>query len=112
MSPNERLPVEGAEPPEKLAEIVNPIMKALLQSPLHRLVSRHLMLLTFKGHKTGRAYTVVVGCHEVNGKLIVPLGTTGRRWRLNFRGGSLLWRRRRLRTASSQDGLGPGSPRC
>jgi hypothetical protein len=89
MSQNERPPVEGAEPPEKLAKIVNPIMKMLLRSPpLHRLVSRHLMLLTFKGRKTGRAYTVVVGRHEVDGKLIVPLGTTGRRWRLNFRGGT------------------------
>ena len=44
------------------------------------------MLLTFKGRKAGRIYTVVVGRHEVNGKLIVPLGTTGRQWRLNFRG--------------------------
>ena len=89
MSQNEPLPVEGAEPPEKLAKIVNPTMKALLQSPLHRLASRHLMLLTFKGRKTGRTYTVVVGRHEVeDGTLIVPLGTTGRQWRLNFCNGA------------------------
>lgn len=88
MSLTQRPPVEGAEPPEKLARVVNPAMKALLRSPLHRLVSRHLMLLTFRGRKTGKTYDVVVGRHEVDGKLIVPLGTTGRRWRLNFRDGA------------------------
>jgi hypothetical protein len=62
-------------------------MKALLRSPLHNLV-KHLMLLTFAGCKTGKTYTVVVGRHEVNGDLLVPTGTTGRRWRLNFRGGA------------------------
>ncbi len=86
MSPNQRPPVEGAEPPENLAKIVNPIVKALLRSPLHRLASKHLMLLTFEGRKTGRTYRVVVGRHEVDGTLVVPTGTTGRRWRLNFRG--------------------------
>lgn len=88
MSPNQRPPIEGAEPPENLAKVVNPIMKALLRSPLHRLVSNHLMLLAFEGRKTGKTYTVVVGRHEVDGTLAVPTGTTGRRWRLNFRGGA------------------------
>ena len=88
MSPNRRPPVEGAEPPEKLAKVVNPIMKALLRSPLHRLVSKHLMVLAFEGRKTSKIYSVVVGRHEVDGILVVPTGTTGRRWRLNFRGGT------------------------
>jgi hypothetical protein len=88
MSLNQRPPIEAAEPPENLAKVVNPIMKALLRSPLHRLVSNHLMLLTFEGRKTGRTYSVVVGRHELEGTLVVPTGTTGRRWRLNFRGGT------------------------
>jgi hypothetical protein len=46
------------------------------------------MLLGLEGRKTGRRYEVVVGRHEVNGKLLVPLETTGRRWRLNLRGGT------------------------
>ncbi len=81
-------PVEGAEPPEVLARVVNSTMKALLRSPLHWPFSRHLMLLSFRGRKTGRTYEVVVGRHEVDGALLVPTGTTGRRWRLNFRGGA------------------------
>ncbi len=88
MNPKEQPPVEGAEPPERLAKVVNPVVKALLCSPLHQLVSEHLMLLTFSGRKTGSTYTVVVGRHAVNGALVVPVGTTGRRWRLNFRGGA------------------------
>jgi hypothetical protein len=81
-------PVEGAEPPEALARVVNPVIKVLLRSPLHRPFSRHLMLLAFRGRKTGKTYEVVVGRHELDGALLVPTGTTGRRWRLNFRGGT------------------------
>jgi len=87
-SDNGRPPVEGAEPPEALARIINPLIKLLLRSPLHRPLSRHLMLLAFRGHKSGKRYEVVVGRHEVDGALLVPTGTTGRRWRLNFRGGT------------------------
>ena len=75
MIPNQQPPVEGAEPPEKLAKVVNLIMKTLLRSPLHRLVSKHLMLLNFEGRKTGRTYSVVVGRHEMDGTLVVPTGT-------------------------------------
>ena len=83
-SGNDRPPVEGAEPPEVLARVVNPLIKVLLRSPLHRPLSEHLILLAFRGRKSGNTYEVVVGHHVVNGALVVP---TGRRWRLNFRGG-------------------------
>lgn len=87
-SDNGQPPVEVAEPPEALARVVNPVIKALLRSPLHRPFSSHLMLLSFRGRKTGRTYEVVVGRHEIDGALVVPTGTTGRKWRLNFRGGA------------------------
>ena len=44
MRQNEQPPVEGVEPPKKLAKIVNPLMKTLLRSPLRRLASRHNLL--------------------------------------------------------------------
>ena len=87
-SDNGQPPVEGAEPPEALGRVVNPVIKVLLRSPLHRAFSRHLMLLAFRGRKSGKMYEVVVGRHEVDGALLVPTGTTGRLWRLNFRGGT------------------------
>ena len=80
--------VEGAEPPSTLAKVVNPLMKVLLRSPLNRPFSRQLMLLAFRGRKSGKRYEVVVGRHEVGGALLVPTGTTGRQWRLNFRRGT------------------------
>jgi hypothetical protein len=35
MGSNERPSVEGAEPPEKLAKPADPLIKALLSSPIH-----------------------------------------------------------------------------
>ena len=79
-SDNGRPPVEGAEPPEALAKVVNPLIRLLLRSPLHRPFSRHLIVLAFRGRKSGKRYEVVVGRHEVDEALFVPTGTTGRRW--------------------------------
>ena len=46
--------------PEPLFVLVNPAMRLLLRSPLHGLVSRSLMLITFKGRVSGRSYTTPV----------------------------------------------------
>ena len=78
MSLNERPPIEGVEPPEWLAKVVNPTIKALLRSPLHRPASKHLMLLTFVGRKTGRTYDIVVGRREMDSTLVVVRAS---RWR-------------------------------
>ena len=53
-SNNGRPPVEGAELPEALARVVNRLIKLLLRSPLHRLFSKHLMLLAFRGRKSDK----------------------------------------------------------
>ena len=50
--------VEDARPPKAVLKLVNPIMRALLRSGLHRLASKNLMLLTLTGRKSGRSYTV------------------------------------------------------
>jgi hypothetical protein len=68
-------------------------LTAELRLPLAPLVAarsfnKHLMLLAFRDRKSDKAYEVVVGRHEMDGALVVPTGTTGRRWRLNFRGGT------------------------
>ena len=46
--------------PEPLFVIINRAMRLLLRSPLHPLVSRSLMLISFKGRVTGRTYTTPV----------------------------------------------------
>jgi hypothetical protein len=40
--------------------VMNPFMKGLLRSPLHRLLSGTLMLLTYTGRKTGKQYTIPI----------------------------------------------------
>lgn len=48
-------------PPWAFKYIMNPLMKTILRSPLHGLVSGRLILLTFPGRKTGKEYTIPVG---------------------------------------------------
>ena len=45
-------------------KLMNPSMKALLQSPLHPLFSGTLMLITYRGHKSGKAFTHPIGYFE------------------------------------------------
>jgi hypothetical protein len=55
----------------------------ILRSPLHRLLSDSLMLLTFTGRKTGKRYTIPVGyTREVD-----TLTFFGYSWWKNLRGG-------------------------
>ncbi len=41
--------------------VVNPTMAAIIRSPVHRLLSNALMLLSFQGRKSGKRYTIPVG---------------------------------------------------
>jgi hypothetical protein len=53
-----------------------PVMKALLRSPLHRLLDGTLVLLTYTGRKTGKQYTIPIGYFvwgRVSCYLSVPL---------------------------------------
>ena len=59
-------PQTWKEPGKPLAplwmfKIMNPVMKGLLRSPLHRLLDGTLVLLTYTGRKTGRQYTIPIG---------------------------------------------------
>jgi deazaflavin-dependent oxidoreductase (nitroreductase family) len=79
-------PVQDARPPKPLIRLVNVVIKALLRSPLHRLLDRHLVLLTVTGRKTGRTYTIPVGRHEApDGTFVLSAGGA---WRHNLRGGA------------------------
>lgn len=85
MSDDTRPAVERMKPPEGLWKfVVNPIMRGVLRSPLHGLVDDRLMLLTYRGRRTGETYHVPVGRREVDGQMTV---LTNAGWRVNFRGG-------------------------
>ncbi len=67
--------------------IVNVVVKALLRSPLHGLMSKNRMLLTFRGRKSGKLYNTPVSYfHE--GESIVCF--TDSSWWKNLRGGALV----------------------
>jgi hypothetical protein len=68
--------------------IINPVLRVLLRSPLHRLVSDRVMLITYTGRRTGRQYTTPVFYHEAAGRVWVKVGQPERkRWWRNLRGG-------------------------
>lgn len=46
--------------PEPLFVVINPLMRLFLHSPLHRILSGSLMLITFTGRKSGRQFTTPV----------------------------------------------------
>lgn len=44
----------------ELGKIYNPLMKWVLRSPLHGMVSKNFMLITFTGRRSGKVYTTPV----------------------------------------------------
>ena len=68
---------------------VNPIVRGLLRSPAHGLVSRRLALLTVTGRRSGRTFTFPVG-HDRDGDR-VTIGVQypeRKRWWRNLVGGA------------------------
>jgi deazaflavin-dependent oxidoreductase (nitroreductase family) len=63
---------------------LNPLMTLLLKSPLHRVVSGTMMLITFTGRKSGKRYTTPVGYLRTGDEVIC---LTHANWWKNLRGG-------------------------
>ena len=67
-----------------LFRLIDSVVGSILRSPLHRLLSGRLALLTFYGRKSGRRYTTPVGYGRIDDTLLVD---TESPWRRNLRGG-------------------------
>jgi hypothetical protein len=67
-------------------KLMNPSMKALLQLPLHPLFSGTLMLITYKGRKSGKVYIHPIGYFEWGPDEL--LAFTSARWWVNMLGGA------------------------
>jgi hypothetical protein len=71
----------GHAPFVVLNRTANPLVKALLRSPLHRLASGSLALITVTGQFSGREYTFPVGYSESDGHVrIVVRSPERKRW--------------------------------
>jgi hypothetical protein len=75
----------GPPMPKAFYHVVNPVMKGLLRSPLHGLLSKSLMLLIYEGRKSRKRYIIPVGYVERDGRLYV---FTHSAWYKNFIGGA------------------------
>jgi len=67
--------------------VFNRMMKLILRSPLHGLVSRRTMLVTFTGRRSGKQYTTPVN-YVRDGDTITLFSRRERRWWKNLRGGA------------------------
>jgi F420H(2)-dependent quinone reductase len=81
--------VTATLPDVLLRYVGNPIVGAILRSPLHGMLSRHLMLLTVVGRRTGRRYTMPVGYVSHYGTLDVLVANRQQKvWWRNLEGGA------------------------
>lgn len=99
------------------AHLVNPVVVAVLRSPLHRLLSGALILITYRGRRTGRERTIPVMYAEDGDRLIVFVGDApAKQWWRNLRGGAPVEvrlrgaRRSGLATAAQGDDGGLDAP--
>lgn len=70
--------------PSRLQRYGDAFVRTLLRSPLHRLLSGRLLIITVVGRRTGRVYRLPVGYAEHDGALLI--GSAGT-WRRNLRPG-------------------------
>ena len=65
---------------------LNPLIAAILRSPLHFLLSFGLMLITVTGRRSGRSYTIPVGYRRVDDGLVVMVSRArSKQWWRNYR---------------------------
>ncbi|HKY52801.1 MAG TPA: nitroreductase/quinone reductase family protein [Anaerolineales bacterium] len=71
---------------QNMRKIGNDLMKAILRSPLHSLISQNTLLITVTGLKTGQEYAVPVN-YVRDGDTLYMISKRCRTWWRNLRGG-------------------------
>jgi hypothetical protein len=74
-----------SHPPEALLRAVNPVMRFLLGTPLAGSARKQMMVVSFKGRKTGRPYSLPLSAHVIDNQLFA---LTAAPWKNNFRDGA------------------------
>lgn len=73
--------------PVPVLRLLNPLVAALLRSPLHGLMSRDVLLITFTGRKSGRRYTTPVS-YVRDGDSVRCFTSRSTAWWRNLQGGA------------------------
>jgi hypothetical protein len=69
--------------------LVNPIVRLILRSPVHRLLSGSIALITYRGRKSGKTYTLQAQYVQADGLIyILPGAPEQKTWWRNLRGGA------------------------
>ena len=73
-------------PPLRLLRLANPFVRAVLGSPAHRLLSGGLIVLAYRGHRSGRTFRIPLRYATMPGDRIVALavGADGKLWWRSF----------------------------
>ena len=74
-----------SHPPEALLRVANPVMRFLLGTPLAGPARKQMMVVSFKGRKTGRPYSIPLSAHVIDNQLYA---LTSAPWKNNFRDGA------------------------
>jgi deazaflavin-dependent oxidoreductase (nitroreductase family) len=70
-------------------KIANPFVRLILRSPLHGLISAALLLITYRGRKTGKEYSLPVQyVHDGSQIYIVPGMPEQKTWWRNLKDGA------------------------
>ena len=65
----------------------NPVLRAVLRSPLHGLASRRVALVTYTGRKSGREYTIPTFYRDKGDEVTIAVGWPDRKvWWRNLTG--------------------------
>jgi hypothetical protein len=74
-----------SHPPQPVLNMVNPMMKLLLHTPLMGPGRQQLMVLDYTGRKSGKRYSIPVSAHMLDNILYA---LTAAPWKHNFRDGA------------------------
>jgi hypothetical protein len=73
-----------SHPPDAILRLFNPMLRFALRTPLAG-AAGDLMVLSFKGRKTGRQYSIPLSAHRIDDTLYA---ITSAPWKNNFRDGA------------------------
>jgi hypothetical protein len=73
-----------SHPNERLLRAVNPVMRFFLGTPLAGSARKQMMVVSFKGRKSGRQYSIPLSAHVIDNQLYA---LTSAPWKNNFRDG-------------------------
>ena len=68
-------------------DLYNPLVKFVLRSPLHPLISKSILLISFTGRKSGKPYSTPIN-YVREGDTITLIGKRSRAWWKNLQGGA------------------------